>query len=803
MTAMNCLLGKAFCKWFSPPHLPELRVKFLHDADVNQLVKKHSHFCIRQEPFPLYPGETLPLVPDFGLKSEDYSKALQAMPVVPSSCALRLRAVQDFLEDGIQIPAGHEWYVEGPMTYIPRPEVEVISLVQPLVIKTGEVLRIRAVQDTRDQDGNNRVTGEEWLVTEPGAYLPGVWEEVCGRDREERDTYVDTGLYLQAVQNLTDSAGVNRCSGDEWLVTGEDVEEYTPQVGIVVSNHVRKIVIKKDQYAVIINPVGPDGKNALGRRELRKGLCSFFLHPGEILEDGKVQNAYLLTEDESMVLQAWEEFKDTMFNDRKRKPGERWMILGPLLYIPPTSVKIIKRSKTIPLSKNEGIYIQNTQTGKVRAVMGPTAYMLTEFEELWEKELPEDTERLLRQGGGEGSADIRKVAYFEQSIDPAILKGRDKTRVVTYRCPGNTAVQVNNFQQKTARVVFGPDLVVLEPEESFQVLSLSGGKPKVENSLKSLCLMLGPDFITDILEVETSDHARLHVQVAFNNHFEVDKNDPESAKKIFSVPDFIGFVCRQIGSHIRGAVALTPFDDFHRHSSTVIQTAVFGKDANGQLNTYLKFDVNNLVISSIDIQNIEPVDTKMRDSLSKSVQMAIEISTREQIAQGQLEQQRLANEVEAEKERAKLYELRALAAAVESTGQATAEAQAQAEKTIIECQSEIETVKLRTRAEEIEHYAKLEIESLMRTQEIDYKQKLTKLEISKEKTSADIEVDKFAKMVHCLGTETITSMATGGQQCKVRLLQALGLEATLFTNGMNPINLFTTASGLVGDTSAE
>lgn len=65
----------------------------------------------------------MPLVPDFGLKSEDYSKALQAMPVVPNSCALRLRALQDFLEDGIQIPAGHEWYVEGPMTYIPRPEV--------------------------------------------------------------------------------------------------------------------------------------------------------------------------------------------------------------------------------------------------------------------------------------------------------------------------------------------------------------------------------------------------------------------------------------------------------------------------------------------------------------------------------------------------------------------------------------------------------------------------------------------------------------------------------------------------------
>ena len=27
-----------------------------------------------------------------------------------------------------------------------------------------------------------------------------------------------------------------------------------------------------------------------------------------------------------------------------------------------------------------------------------------------------------RKGGGSGSADIRKIAYFEQSVDPAIIK---------------------------------------------------------------------------------------------------------------------------------------------------------------------------------------------------------------------------------------------------------------------------------------------------------------------------------------------------------------------------------------------
>lgn len=62
----------------------------------------------------------------------------------------------------------------------------------------------------------------------------------------------------------------------------------------------------------------------------------------------------------------------------------------------------------------------------------------------------------------------------------------------------------------------------------------------------------------------------------------------------------------------------------------------------------------------------------------------------EQIAKGQLERQKLLNEMDAEKEKTKLLELQAITAAVESTGQAKAEAQAQAERMLIECESEIE-----------------------------------------------------------------------------------------------------------------
>lgn len=52
--------------------------------------------------------------------------------------------------------------------------------------------------------------------------------------------------------------------------------------------------------------------------------------------------------------------------------------------------------KAIPLCKNEGVYVRDVQTGKVRAVMGPQSYLLTENEELWEKDLSNEVDFLLQ-----------------------------------------------------------------------------------------------------------------------------------------------------------------------------------------------------------------------------------------------------------------------------------------------------------------------------------------------------------------------------------------------------------------------
>ena len=70
----------------------------------------------------------------------------------------------------------------------------------------------------------------------------------------------------------------------------------------------------------------------------------------------------------------------------------------------------------------------------------------------------------------------------------------------------------------------------------------------------------------------------------------------------------------------------------------------------------------------------------------------------EQEAKGRLERQKISDEAEAEKSRRNLLELQAHSAAVESTGQAKAEAQSRAEASRIEGEAAVEQAKLKVMA---------------------------------------------------------------------------------------------------------
>jgi len=461
------------------------------------------------------------------------------------------------------------------------------------------------------------------------------------------------------------------------------------------------------------------------------------------------------------------------------------------------AVDVLEKRRAIPLDENEGIYVRDIKTGRVRAVTGQS-YMLSSYEELWKKDCPAVVETLL----------AKEITRDRASGGSSHSSARDPSRVVTYRTPHNSAVQVYDFKSRHARVVFGPDLVMLGPDEQFTVNSLSGDVPKKAHVIQSLALLLGPDFMTDVVVVETSDHARLSLKLSYNWYFEIDREQPS---KIFSVPDFVGDACKAIASRVRGAVATETFDNFHKKSADIIRDSVFGREDNGEPKDKFVFEANNLVITNIDIQSVEPVDSRTRDALQKSVQLAIEITTksqeasarheaerREQVARGKLERQKIKDEAGSEQQRTELLKLQAASAVIEASGQATAEAHAKAESMAIEGEASVRQAQLSAEAEKIKVQSDLQQKTEKQKAHLNHQAALNELEIQKAQDLAKIEADKFKGIIDAVGSDIIAAIATAGPSQHVELLTSLKLESFMVTDGNTPVNLFKTAQGLIG-----
>jgi len=79
---------------------------------------------------------------------------------------------------------------------------------------------------------------------------------------------------------------------------------------------------------------------------------------------------------------------------------------------------------------------------------------------------------------------------------------------------------------------------------------------------------------------------------------------------------------------------------------------------------------------------------------------------------------------------------------------------------------------------------------------------MVELHLAKAKELADIESQKFKQVVKAIGKETIMSIARAGPEMQAKLLGGLGLKSLMITDGSSPINLFSTASGLIGGGNA-
>lgn len=596
------------------------------------------------EPFPFYPGEK---------QVGDVSKAR----ILGDNQALRLLAIRNFHDEWFNIDreVGKEWILPGPLIYIDRVEIEVIEEINAIIITYDKALRVRAKKDFEDANKIKRISGEEWIIRKPGTYIPSAEEEIV-RTESPYILSDTTAIILQASSNFKDIYGIQRSIGEKWLLTNEITSFHIPDVYEKCLRKINKIVLNRLQYCRILNPFR-DGISHYGTVEIRKGETSFFLQPEEILVNDKIEDVEILSKDEALLIMCKENFEDST---GKHVSGERWLVKGPCSYVPSVEVDILDKRERIYLSDSEGIYVRDIRTGQITMITNQS-YLLEAHEELWEKEVPTDVQLLL---DNDGTYDVKNPPK------PSIKKR--KANIITFTVPHNAVTQIFDYQSKKSKIVFGPELIKLQPHEQLTVVDISGDNPIKEKQIKSLMMRLGPDYISDTIEVETSDHAKLNLRLTYSWQFVFDKNNLEDLEKLFQVKDFVGDCCKSIASRIRGIVSSVSFDSFHKESSKIVQTGVFGKDLNGNLKTPLVFKSNNLVIKNVDIQSQEPVDKKTREILNESMKLSMftnikiqeaEARHREnranQEAKGKVEKKQIEDETDLEDKRLQLLGLQA------------------------------------------------------------------------------------------------------------------------------------------------
>eukprot|EP01130_Rhizamoeba_saxonica_P014980 TRINITY_DN6627_c0_g1_i1.p1 TRINITY_DN6627_c0_g1~~TRINITY_DN6627_c0_g1_i1.p1 ORF type:complete len:436 (-),score=102.26 TRINITY_DN6627_c0_g1_i1:24-1307(-) len=298
----------------------------------NQVKLRHGAKEVRlsQPPFPLYPGERI-------------DGRIEKLSIVEEDCALKLLATSDILdtesfdEDGEPIfrRAGSEWLFYGPGTYIPHADVRVVNKINSIVITPGEALSLTAKIAFTDSAGKYRRAGENWLITEEGAYLPALEEQIG----ELIDGHILTdrsAIHVRAIHQFYDEKfEVERKPGEQWLVTNETTELFIPDVHEHIVRSVGITTLNRRQWTSVLNPV-ENGKPQFGKLVLVKGETNFFAHPGEVVST--INDVIVLTADAALKIMALETFIDE--TGVQRTAGQQWLVFGPKEYWPPLEASV-------------------------------------------------------------------------------------------------------------------------------------------------------------------------------------------------------------------------------------------------------------------------------------------------------------------------------------------------------------------------------------------------------------------------------------------------------------------------------
>ena len=169
------------------------------------------------------------------------------------------------------------------------------------------------------------------------------------------------------------------------------------------------------------------------------------------------------------------------------------------------------------------------------------------------------------------------------------------------------------------RVVQGPLNVMMEYDESPQVMSLSRGKPKTTDSLlRTVYLLTRANKVADIINIETRDFIKLDVKLSYRVNFE---GEPETW---FNVDNYVKFLCDHMRSRVRASIQKLGIEEFYNNHTDIIRDVVLGAAIKGEKRAGTLFEENGMRIYDVEVLDVKILNPDIEQLLIKSQKSTIQ-----------------------------------------------------------------------------------------------------------------------------------------------------------------------------------
>lgn len=504
---------------------------------------------------------------------------------------------------------------------------------------------------------------------------------LLARVYEADEANKNQGKVVDAEGKEIENTVTNCVNGQILVIKGTDISFYIPPTGIEVipinndanKGYVREAVtLERLEYCIL--------KDEDGNKRYVHGPKVVFPEPTETFvtspKGGFIFRAIELSKISGIYVKVIAEYAD---DDGTIHPvGEELFITGndQMIYYPRPEHAIINYDNkimhhAIAIPEGEGRYIMNRITGEIATVKGPAMYLPDPRTEVVVKRklttsqcalwYPGNTEALeYNRGLDEKSVEKNlkslsfdsldnMTAYSTASLSSTLANLEAKANIsrgTSYTKPRTitidnkydgvvsldiwTGYAVNVVSKNGDRkVVCGPQTVLLDYDQTLEVLQMSTGKPKTTDKvIKTVFLRHENNKISDIITIETKDFVKANIAVSYCVSF-----DKDYMNKWFAIDNYVKYLCDRERSIIKRMAKNYTIEEFYQNYNNLIRNYAIDEVEEGEKQKPGRFfKENGMFVYDCEVLNID-IDSDVEELLlnhqNEMIQKSLELSDAE------------------------------------------------------------------------------------------------------------------------------------------------------------------------------